>query len=332
MAIKTLEYESKFFKSRDEFIKKYWKKERLKHVDYLAWKFRSPSSELIDGLILAIDDDKVIGQYGYIPVEIVMDGITYPSQWACDAMVDLEYRGKGVANQINHHAFGKKPITLGSDPSHAATKSYQKTGAHFMEGPWKVSYMKNLYELARIKKKEKPFMKWIPNPFYYFDYFLSILKPPQFEIITPEEYATLYHASKSPHFIYNKLTSDFLEWRFNSFKHYYSGVTAYKHPNGDYYCGFLSKSVYYICDYQAKTHQGLLAIIQHIFKTHTFKAVDMIRLMMNISKRPDWMRFRGFIPFRTVTNIVYFTEDQKILDSMKEKRFYYGYLDSDENI
>lgn len=332
MEIKITEYDKAFSDSHIEFVKRNWKRERLKHPEYLFWKFRATSEQIIDGLIVALEDDKVIGQNGFIPFDLMVNNKRYPSQWSCDTMVDVDYRGKGIGLKLYNYASQKKIITMGSNPSPSNAKSRLRAGSIFMKGSWKVAFVKNLFEVAKIKRRNYPILKLIPNPLFYFNYLLAIASKQRFNEITPSRFAELYNASKSDEYAYSYLTPEFLEWRFRPFKNYYQGIKAYANENGDYYAGFLYNSVYYLCDYHTKSPNGIFKLIHHILSQTSLKDINMIRFMANVVNKPTWMIKFGFIPFGTVSEVYYVSQDQEVLDAMKGKRFYYSYLDSDENI
>src|SRR5690606_6549679 len=116
-------YSAEFEEAHIQFASKYWTKGRRKNPEYIYWKFRGNPNTNLPGFILAIDDNKVVGQLGVIPSIISIEDKIYDAQWACDLMVDMDYRGKNVAKQLYDYAHNLKSITLGSNPSAAASKS-----------------------------------------------------------------------------------------------------------------------------------------------------------------------------------------------------------------
>ncbi|MGI9192870.1 MAG: GNAT family N-acetyltransferase [Chitinophagaceae bacterium] len=332
MSIIITPYSPQYEIAHQEFVRKFWKRERARIPEYVYWKFRGQSPAPLTGMILAVDNGKVIGLTGYVPFDVYINGEVYPSQWTCDIMVDHDYRGKGIAQMIYTYAQQQKIITFGSAPSPAATKSLARTGYEFMQGSWKVSFPKNLYEVLKLKKKTIEALKWIPNPFFYVSYCRALFGSSKFKPITVSNFAERYHASKKANEVYGFLTPEFQAWRFNAFKNYYPAISTYSDENGNYYAGFKMKSVYFICDYHTKSFSAFKAIIRHVLKTHGLREISVIRFMVNEPNQPKWMFRYGFIPFKTNTSIVYHTENQTLKESLKDKQFYYSYLDSDENI
>lgn len=332
MSILITNYSPEYEKAHKEFVLKYWKRERARNPEYLYWKFRGTSPSPLKGLFLAIDGQKVVGISGYIPFEVNIGGKVYEAHWTCDLMVDHDYRGKNIAQLLYEEAKKNKIIIIGSAPSPAATKSLARSGFKFLPGSWKVSFPKNLYEILKLKRITMPWLKWIPNPFYYMVYIEGLFKKSAFEKISTAEFANLFHASKQINEIYTHISPAFQEWRFNPFKHFYPGVSTFADKKGNYYAGYNVKKVYYICDFHVQRFQDLKSIIQHIYQQFKLGEIDLIRFMVNEFEHPKWMYWRGFIPFKSNTNIVYFTEDQFLLEELKNKKYYYTYLDSDENI
>ncbi len=332
MAIEITTYSPDLTERYNEFVSKFWKRERSKSPDYLYWKFRGNYPDKLIGQVIALDNGRVIGISGNIHFEVFIDGKIYPSQWTFNHMVDIEYRGKGVAPLMHEEVTPRKPISFGSAPSPSASISMARAGYKTMEGSWKVAFPKNLYEILKIKKINAPLLKWVPNPFFYLPKLVSFFIKSGFVPATESEYAELYHATKKENEVYNVLTPDFLAWRFRPFKPFYSGLSIYKNSNGSYYAGFINKGVYYIADFHAASVYDFIDMMGHINTMNGTKSIDVIRFMMNVPNHPKWMYFLGFLPFGTNTTIFYHTKDPILLEALKNKRFYYSYLDSDENI
>jgi hypothetical protein len=332
MAIEITTYSPDLTEKYNEFVSKFWKRERSKSPEYLYWKFRGHYPDKLIGQVIALDNGNVIGISGNIHFEVFIDGKVYPSQWTFNHMVDVKYRGKGVAPLMHDEVIPRKPISFGSAPSPSASKSMARAGYKTMEGSWKVAFPKNFYEILKIKQIKLPFLKFIPNPFFYIPKLLSIFIESRFKPASESEYADLYHASKKPNEVYNLLTPDFLAWRFRPFIPFYAGLNIYKNSKGSYYAGFFNKGIYYIADFHAKSVYDFIDMMGHVFKQQGVSSIDVVRFMMNVPKHPKWMYLFGFLPFGTNTTIFYATKDPVILEALKNKRFYYSYLDSDENI
>ncbi len=103
-------------------------KRRRREEKYVRWKFRGPEKGIVDGLLLAVSNGKVIGQLGLIPVKVICNGKEKSSQWACDLMVDPEHRREGVGRLLFETAFSREMMTIGNNPSSGAEALMLKSG------------------------------------------------------------------------------------------------------------------------------------------------------------------------------------------------------------
>src|SRR5580765_5995818 len=113
----------------EEFILKVWPAKRRRRVEsYNRWKFRGPAKGNVDGLLLALKENKVVGQLGLLPVKLKNGSKIYNAQWACDLMVDPDYRNLGTGQILFETGLERDVITLGNNPSPRAEKLMLKIG------------------------------------------------------------------------------------------------------------------------------------------------------------------------------------------------------------
>lgn len=111
------------------FATRHWpRKKRRWTPGYLRWKFRGTPEDPVDGLLLAAIDGRVVGQLGLIPVSLALDGAAHPAQWACELMVDPEFRRQRIGSLLFEAALSRPMITLGSDPSTLADAAMTSLG------------------------------------------------------------------------------------------------------------------------------------------------------------------------------------------------------------
>ncbi|MDD3003996.1 GNAT family N-acetyltransferase [Flavobacterium sp.] len=310
------------------FAQKYWSKKRRLIPDYIYWKFRgNPTSEL-KSFILAFDGEEVVGQFGLVPCKILIDDELIEAQWACDLMVDTQYRGKGVAEKLYNFAHKNKPITLGSDPSPAAEKSMIKKGYITLDGPRKFLFPIKVGEIFKLKRITIPFLNKIPNPFLPFLYFF---KNNKFKLIEPKEYGLLANATDS-----NELKcyydTDFYNWRFSKFHPYYQGIDCYKNEDGTIFTGYFVNDIYLLTDFKVNGLRSFMSIIAFIY--FKYRKMNLLRIKF-VSKEVflnNKLPFLGFIRFSTRTKVILFTYIDEIKEYVINKKFSYTLHDSDENI
>jgi GNAT superfamily N-acetyltransferase len=316
-----------------DFASKHWTKKRRFIPEYIYWKFRGKSNENLSSFILAIHENKVIGQLGLIPVNVRIEDKKVDAQWACDLMVDKDYRGNGIAKLLYDFAHNQKTLTLGSDPSPAASKSMKKNGYQSINGGWKLFFGLYIGEIFKLKKINFSFFNHIPNFFLLFFYFWRKLSSNKFKKININEF---FEKEKiiddSNEFIYVIQDQEFVKWRFNSFMTYYKELVIYEGSNNDFFSGFYNDGCFVIADYSTKNSIGFFDMISNIIFMYKKNGLRSIKFLNNNHKFSNFLLFFGFIKFSTITEIIYFTNNKELNIQIANKKFLYTYLDSDENI
>lgn len=319
-------YSEEFEEKHISFAKKYWTKRRRFTPEYIYWKFRGKDKEELKSFILAFDGDEVVGQFGLIPCKLGIKGQFYEAQWACDLMVDDRYRGKGVAEKLYEFAHQNCLITLGSDPSPAAEKSMLRKGYKCISGPRKFVFPIKIGEIFKLKGFNFKILNHLYNPFYLL---IKLGFHKKFNLINPIEYSLLKRqlAKKT---IYCFHDDNFIDWRFNSFKDYYSGVECYKYDESNFFSGYYADGFYFITEFYCSSISKFLSMTS--FVCSKYENLLRIKFVSNEAKISKIIPFLGFVRFSTLTNIVLFSLNNKIMDEIKGEKMYYTLLDSDENI
>jgi GNAT superfamily N-acetyltransferase len=321
-------YSKEFEKAHIDFAKKYWTKKRRLTPEYIYWKFRGSSNDTLTSFILAFDNNKVVGQFGLIPCKVIIDKKVYEAQWACDLMVDTDYRGKGIAEKLYDFAHKNKIITLGSDPSPAAEKSMIKNGYISLNGPRKFVFPFYIGEVFKLKHINNALLNKIPNPFLVFFFFF---KNKDYTIIQSDEFKKL-RIHKNENQIYCQHDISFYNWRFSEFKDYYKGIICFKKNDKNYFTGYFNGGIFYLTDFKVSSLLGFFKLIGFIYKEYSSLKIKRIKFVSMYSKINSIISFLGFIRFSTITKIILFTKSLDIKEYSSNKSFYYTLHDSDENI
>ncbi|MBZ9779425.1 GNAT family N-acetyltransferase [Psychroflexus sp. CAK8W] len=329
--IEIVNYSPKYEKQHFEFATKlFGKRRKRRNPDYIYWKFRGEFQKEMTSLKLAIEHNKVIGQVGLIPCSLKIDNSSIDAQWICDIMVDPDFRGKGVANQLYEAAHRQKPITLGSDPSPAATKSMLRAGYKKLESSSKQFIPVYLGVPLQMKGMPYKLLKSVKNPF------LSVYGQKKYQNefkeldIVKENHHELFRM-KSDNDLRIYVNDRFKEWRFQRFKDYYPGVRLYNLSNTrTFFSGYYHGSIYFITDLELEEASHFYSIINFILNLIP-KKIDRIRFQNNINSSKLGSKLTT-IEYSTKTSIIYYTEDKALADLINDRYFYYTFQDSDENI
>lgn len=312
--------------------KMFGERRKRRNPDYIYWKFRGVQGEELKSFKLALIGNKVIGQFGVIPCDLrIDDDDIVNAQWACDLMVDEDYRGKGVAALLYEAAHKERIITLGSNPSPAAEFSMLKNGYRKLKSS--EAYFIPIYLGLPLKMKgyNAKFFNGLKNPFLKFYEKASILN--SFEEI---DIYKLHHNKLFKRSLNDMLSihidNEFKKWRFNSFKDYYPGVSAYKLKDREtYFTGYFNGKTYFITDCDVQEVIDYKLIIAFILKMNKKNDLELIRFMNNKIKPFNELKLIS-IKYSTPNSIIYFTRNNSIIKNIEGRKFYYTYQDSDENI
>ena len=328
-------YGPSFEKAHHEFACRYWKKRKRTTAEYLYWKFRGKQKEPLNSFLLAIDNEQVVGQLGLIPCTLLFGKKKAESQWACELMVDSAYRGKGIAKLLYDCAFTLKPVTLGSDPSRAASVSMTRAGFISLRGPVKFLFPMYLGEITKLKGINSRWLDKVPNPFILVLRLWSLVKgnKPFREIGTADYFEGLRESAReTDQWICVDHENGFADWRFKSFKDYYNGIEPYSNESGSMFSLYRHPNTYIVTEYSAKDTFALIDVLGEIVSEARKHQARKIKLLVHSSKEIRLLSLLGFIRFRTRTEIIFHCTDPDLKELMLNKPFYYTYMDSDENI
>lgn len=152
-----VEYASRWEEPHRAFARRMWPdKRRRSDPAYVRWKFRSTGAGPVEGLLLAVDGEEVLGQLGLLPATLVGPGGHLDGCWACDLMVDPAARGRGIATALFGAALDRDRYIVGSDPSPGADAVMTRFGFHPAPGPWRMLFPLRPVDVARMAAGSRP--------------------------------------------------------------------------------------------------------------------------------------------------------------------------------
>lgn len=130
------------------------------------WEFNeNPFVTDLSPFIVLMNEGKVIGFNGSIPVIVRYKDEKINALWSCDTILDQKFRGKGYGKKLLHAIQVNKPLVLGLGISDAAAPILRKNG-------WKVNreidefmYVNKIISLKCIIKKCIQYYKIFQNIF-----------------------------------------------------------------------------------------------------------------------------------------------------------------------
>ena len=324
-------YGPKLEKKHFDFATKmYGGRRKRRNSDYLYWKFRGKPDTEMHSLKLALIDGVVVGQLGLIPCKVNIGNEIIDTQWACDLIVDLDYRGKGIAKLLYDAAHAQKAITLGSDPSPSAEISMLRAGYKKLNSSNKQFIPLNLGLPLRMKGYPVKWLDQVTNPF------LSRFKAKKLQRefdelnIVEADHTKIFQLDVKDQ-VYVERDSEFKNWRFRPFKDYYPGIKLYQLVGTKtYFSGYYAGNIYFITDFVLEEENHFNYIINHILRNIP-ESTERIRFQNNIHDKVLGSNLTT-IKNRTETSIIYYTQDDEIDELIKGKYFYYTHHDTDENI
>ena len=93
-------YDKQYQEAHSAFAEKMYPNRVFKSSpEYIYWKFKPPrESGRPSNLLLALANEKVIGQVGLIPATLICESTEIATQWIGDIMVDRDFRGSKLSN------------------------------------------------------------------------------------------------------------------------------------------------------------------------------------------------------------------------------------------
>ena len=333
--IEIVEYSPKWESSHLEFGKKFWPNKKRRYTpEYIYWKFRGQKNNSLSSFILAIKDKKVIGQFGFIPCELMLNKEKYPAQWICNLLVCPNYRGGEVAKLLYEFADRNGRLTLGSNPSVSCQKSLRKYGYKLISGPRQWILPISIGGTLMLKSDIFKYLKGINNPFCYFFKYKYKENMNNFVPVSAIDILKRKQFSRSkldyPYVVHDK---KFLSWRCNKFKNYYSGIYALKSIyNNSYMCLSVSSGVIYIVDYFYEQFLDLITIVLVAFKFGEEKKLNYVKVLSNSIEDDLYFKKILMIKMRNNTNIVIKESNSSKFKVDFGKKIFYTLMDSDSNI
>lgn len=331
---KIIEYSIGYKKAHQEFTKKNWGKARRGDPQFLQFKHRSEKPNLIENLIIAISEDRVIGQIGLIPTDLIQKKKKIPCYWICDLMVESEYRKKGIGIELYKYAMKRNILLLGSYPSPKAELLDRLMKFKKIIGPNIWYFPVNFHSLIQFKYPGS--FKYIPKFFLRLIETLYLkfynIKETLFSNIKFKEWEELFgiHQKfqatiKKPRIIHDE---KFLNWRGNGLQGYSKKLQGLKSKDDSYLFFEEASDCLYVYDWGIKSNKVARDFCSQLVSISKKYKKNRIQLTVNNREQEKLLEKIGFKKFNNPITLYYYSSNADyIMDS-----FHFTLYDSDGNL
>jgi GNAT superfamily N-acetyltransferase len=330
-------YSEEYEQAHMDFAAKMWPaKGRRRNSTYNRWKFRGAKRGQVEGLLLAINDGKVIGQLGLIPVTARIGEEDYPCQWACDLMVDASVRRKGIGSLLLAKAMSRDVITLGSNPGAAADVVMARLGFRPLVGPRLMVLPLQLSEVMSWKVPRSlsrmiPLLSIMGQPLVILRQRALAKAKPRVKATSCkwEEVVDLIQQHQAtftnPHVRHDP---EFLQWRCSGLAHLSPELQAVKTESGGYAIVGAASPAFYVYDWSARDREEFLALFHLIYQIARAAKVETIQALAQDESEESWLKSVNFLGFRQRFKIICYPEQPLA----RQQYFRYSIFDSDGNL
>ena len=335
MKVEIVNYSKKYTSLHKEFANRNWGKRRRGDPEYLHYKHREKNTGSYENLVIAIVDERVIGQIGLIPTTLVVKDEKSEGFWLCDLMVELEYRKLGVAIKLYKHVMKKGKILFGSSPSPSSEVLLKLLKFRSVKGPKLWFFPIEFDEMVQWRlgtnlKGLQPFFSQIINFFHKFFYSFKSnknieIKSSQWSLIY-EKHLKFQTQIDQPHILHDK---DFLKWRGNGFTGFCEKIMGLYDENSNSYLFYgLGSSCLYIYEWNIENSEIASDMFFQLYKIAIKHKKSRLQLTSNFPSQDRMLKNLGWLKFKLPVSIYYHTSNI----NQRIDQLYYTVYDSDGNL
>jgi len=323
-------------RSHEEFSLKVWPGKKRRRVEsYNRWKFRGPKICDVNGLLLAVENKKVIGQLGFIPVKLRYKKKIYDAQWACDLMVDPDYRKLGIGSRLFKEGMKREAISLGNNASPRADRLMLNMGFRPLQSGRLMFFPLDARHLLKWVVPSKidftiPVLNKLIQPYFYIKKNLLKQKETNIKICAWEDVfdqiVQRQRENNSPHILHDM---DFMNWRATGLENFSKRIDAAKNNDGSYALHNVFLPYYNVYEWHCKDLTGLKSLIALLLNLAIKNKASTLQMVANNNEEEKWLSSLGFIKSRNKERIINYSKDNIFTEADK---FYFTLYDTDLNL
>lgn len=323
-----------------DFIKSVWPNSKTRgDFQINNWKLNRGRDTDTINLLVCKKDNQIIGQMGYIPVTITINGHLHDAVWGCNFRVLDSYKDVGIGAAIEIFATKLFPILLGNTPTEEAMKFKKGLGYKFLDGPRimmfpvKSDYLLQIKTPAKLKRLV-PIASAFINPILSFRQWLKFGSFGKYEWIAADEAGIAGRMKKFretislPHTIHDEA---FINWRCNPPANYKQKpqICILKNDENSYCIYNITNGILSLYEYCFNSKEAFYSFIGNTIRKEASKNVTTIRTYANTEKEENMFKQAGFIGLRRKCIITVYNNDNLFADIDK---MYVDLYDSDGDL
>lgn len=305
-------YSEAVAEAHHQFARKMWpSKGRRSNDRLIRYKFRGREKGPVEAYLVAVTESgQVVGVLGVIPGDAKFQAVRVACQWACNLMVDEDYRRQGIASALFRHACSNGRVTLGSSPSASADPTMRRLGFVALEGPRVMVMPLDPAEVFRWKMPGHPAAARLAGAVampvaLVHRWRCWAVKGGRAVGCRWQEIRERLHAYEenldTPHVVH---TDDWLDWRcdgLEGFNPRLEGLIAGKRSWA--LVGRMGRH-FNIYDWHAEDRSAMEQLIRAAYEMARAGGASVIRTMAQDPLEQSWLTSMGFMAMRTPVTIL----------------------------
>jgi len=286
-------------------------------------------------LLLAVNEGKVIGQLGLIPVRLKYDKEIFEAQWACDLLVDPGLRKKGIGNLLFEDGMKRNMITLGNNPSPKAKSLMLAKGFKHIKSAARMTFPLDPSDLLNwVLPSKLKFLSEISGkilkPYFNIKRKKYNAEKSEFKYCDAGEIAPIiskYQSERKQAEILHD--NEFLEWRVNGLENFSHRLETMKAREDSYAVHSHFLPYYNVYDWNCSDEKIFIEMLSEIFNEAVKSGAKTIQIMANNPFEEKLLKDAGFLRPRNTETVIQYSPGKSI-DSAEY--FHFTYYDTDNNL
>jgi len=302
-----------------EFIKRNWPASTLKSdYNYNKWKFGDRGNGEIN-IIVCKKDNNIVGQFGLIPLKIVIRGQVYQGFWGCNFKIDDIYKDIGLGAAIDIFAIEHYPMIMATSPSDESAKYKKRLGWLSIKGSAILFFPIKIKDLLKIKKMPAVVGKAVDVVSYFVDplwaCFLNVrlrmYKENNWSYTNQETIVDKISNRKTklkvPYILHDKT---FLDWRTKPPEQAKKDIKyLISDQNQSYAIYSVIGKIIYIFEHYYETKKDIGSFIKFLIKKEKNRDTGLLKIYANSESELRLFKSFSFIPLRTPNEFFVYSQD-----------------------